>query len=74
MSIVLTEKSNKLLELLHQNHGALYNKNTDQQAQTYLNITISAEQFNLISEGMAALASIIALNPSFKASDGNHIN
>ena len=68
----LSDSSLKLLELLHVNHDALYRitsgagKDKTERAEQYAHITINVDELNKVVQGMASLASIIALNPSFK--------
>ena len=60
----------KLLELLNTNHGAL-NHQTSNNQESYVQISLRAEELNKLAEGMSTLASIIALNPTYKINSFN---
>ena len=73
----LNDSSLKLLELLHVNHDALYTitsgagEDKTEQSEQYVQISIKVDELNKVAQGMASLASIIALNPSFKPEKTN---
>ena len=73
----LNNNSLKLLELLHVNHDALHTitvgavKDKTEQSEQYVQISIKVDELNKVAHGMASLASIIALNPSFKPEKTN---
>ena len=73
----LSDNSLKLLELLNVNHDALCTitsgagKDKSDQSEQYAQITIKVDELNNVAQGMASLASIIALNPSFKPERSN---
>ena len=65
----LNNNSLKLLELLHVNHDTLHTITVGavkDKTEQYVQISIKVDELNKIAQGMASLASIIALNPSFK--------
>ena len=66
----LSENSAKLLELLNTNHGAL-NYQTINNQDSYIQISLRVEELNKLAEGMSTLASIIALNPTYKINSFN---
>lgn len=66
----LTSDSKKLLELMYQHHDLLYSISGVKKDQ-YVHLTISVEQLNVLSQAMASLACLIALNPSFKSGNKN---
>ena len=73
----LNDSSLKLLELLYVNHDALHTitsgagKNKSERSEQYALITIKVDELNKIAQGMASLASIIALNPNYKSTSIN---
>ena len=70
----LSDSSLKLLELLNVNHDALYTINSGagrDKSEQYAQITIKVDELNKVAQGMASLASIIVLNPSFKPERSN---
>ena len=73
----LNDSSLKLLELLNVNHGTLYTitsgvgKDKFERVEQYAHITIKVDDLNKVAQGMASLASIISLNPSFRSEKTN---
>ena len=61
----LTKNTKHLLDLLNKNHSSLHFV-TGSKGNEYVQITISSVELNRLSEGMATLASLIALNPGYK--------